>query len=690
MRIQINSIQIVSIAMLLSGCKAYEINVPQGQSPVIKENAPEICEAPKISKLEGSPADKGVLLNWTYEKPSVVLTDVFVERRNKDSEEFSVLKKLDNESQPTFSDLTAVPGNSYSYRVRVLRALSSGETCAEVSNVFTISLKLPTPPAPPAPPTTPTTQPIVILPPPPPVIPDPVPAPMVAGAPAIHFVDIESGPLTGGPGNLGAPISIFGAGFGAKAATSKVLIGGVEVSSYLVWAPAGTMGGAHNTTLDLIVVQPPRNISQGNIQVIVNGKTSAMPGPSFRVNQGKILYIAKNGSDAAVCSETAPCTTISSTIGKLAAGDLILMRGGDYPESEIWLRREYNHSGTVEQRKAIKAYPGENVYLSNGQRALIVDADYLTISGLRFLNGKSTGVSEKESLANSRVGNKFINNSFEGTISWSAIDSHGNDHVLAGNACKVSGSVVGTQGHCYYISYGNNIKLLYNIGSGAPGYGIHIFDQRRRASGDFQRVLSNILVEGNILTNSTLRSGLIIACGDEGNLGNRVENVIVRNNILAGNAHLGMAIPPYCLVRNIKVYNNTFYENGRQAISFGGTNLNQDIDVANNLFYQTENKVCKQDCTWYKTAHVSLEKPGMNVTFRNNGYAGLPATIMGTTDAMMKAGMAMFASAMNLDLRLLPGSLGLNQGISLPQATLDFFGVSRTLDAAPDLGAFEK
>jgi hypothetical protein len=78
-----------------------------------------------------------------------------------------------------------------------------------------------------------------------------------SGALEILFTDVEYGPKTGGPNNLGVPISIFGKGFGSSRGSSKVTIGGVEVGSYMVWGA----NNAHNTTLDMIVVQPGQNVS---------------------------------------------------------------------------------------------------------------------------------------------------------------------------------------------------------------------------------------------------------------------------------------------------------------------------------------------------------------------------------------------------------------------------------------------
>lgn len=122
--------------------------------------------------------------------------------------------------------------------------------------------------------------------------------------------------------------------------------------------------------------------------------------------------------------------------------------------------------------------------LTNADRPFIVDADYVTVAGIVFRNGKSLGVPDV-GLPGHR-GVRFVDDTFAGLIAWSAIDLHGDGHLLAGNVCEVTGSTVGTQGHCYYVSYGSGSKLLYNVGAGAPGYGIHIFDQQRSAQ-DFKR-----------------------------------------------------------------------------------------------------------------------------------------------------------------------------------------------------------
>lgn len=176
-------------------------------------------------------------------------------------------------------------------------------------------------------------------------------------------------------------------------------------------------------------------------------------------------------------------------------------------------------SGRDGQPLVIRNYPNETPVFTNASRPILVDASYVTFSGVHLRNGKEIGVSEHmENLLATPKGVSIVNSSVIGPIGYEGIGLHGDGHLLAGNLVRVEGSSQGTQGHCFYISYGNGVRVLYNIADGAPGYGLHIFDQVRQ-QGDFRRVISNLLVEGNVLRNSPERSGMILAMDDGGSWG---------------------------------------------------------------------------------------------------------------------------------------------------------------------------
>lgn len=497
------------------------------------------------------------------------------------------------------------------------------------------------------------------------------------GGPVVFFTDVEAGPVQGGPNNLGVPITIFGKGFGGNKGTATVTINGIEVANYLVWG----QNNANNSALDMIVVQPGPTASAGPVVVHINGKDSNND-HSFTPTTGTVYYVALSGSDAMPCSESQPSATIHHTAtNKMQAGDALLVRGGNLNDEEIWIRDVLGHSGQAGKPKIIRNYPGEQPTFTLVNRPFILDANYITVSGFHFTGGKSLGLGSETS-----HDNKAYNNTFHGTISWDAIGSHGNNHVIAGNDCNIVTSTQGTQGHCYYISHGSHLRILYNIGRGTPGYGIHVFDQRR-STPDIQRIISDVLIEGNLLAGSTKRSGLILAMGDEDGMGNYIDNVTIRNNIFTGNNHLGIAIGP--IVRNVRVHNNTFYKNGRQGITIYDEPTITAIEIKNNLFDQSANTNCLSNCSWYQDAHVQKGARAQNIQVSNNYYAPGPTMLMGVTDSLGTAGAAGFVNGDGLDFHLQDGSPAINRGTSIGSVLRDFDGRLRPSGTTHDPGAFE-
>ncbi len=331
--------------------------------------------------------------------------------------------------------------------------------------------------------------------------------------------------------------------------------------------------------------------------------------------------------------------------------------------------------------KVIRNYPEETPVFSRVDRPVILDANYITFSGFRFLSGKAIVVG-REGLRGQRV----YNSSFRGTISWDAIGTHGDDIVLAGNDCNVSASTVGTQGHCFYISHGNNIKLLYNTARGAPGYGIHVFDQKRAAD-DIVRMISNVLIEGNVVSGSTQRSGLIVAMVDEDGRGSRVDGVVIRNNVFTANNFAGVAIGGN--VRNVKIYHNTFHRNGRQGITVYDEPNVSNVEIVNNLIDQFDNTVCRTNCSWYSLAHVQTGSQAVGVVISNNFYAPGPAVVIGGVDSAPRSGQAGFVNATAGDFHLRVNSAAINSGRKLVEVTTDFDGRIRPQGSAPESGAYE-
>jgi len=398
--------------------------------------------------------------------------------------------------------------------------------------------------------------------------------------------------------------------------------------------------------------------------------------PASAIGAGDIYYVAPSGSDRNSGSQSSPWSSVEYAARKARPGDTVFVRGGTYQEGEVWLRAEYGHCGAPGKLVTIKAYPHETPVFVNSQRPFIIECDYIRIEGLHFRNGKSIGAG-----GINRTTIQLVNNNFSGAgYSWDAIGVSGNNILLEGNVCDIKASSVGTQGHCYYISHGTNIKIKNNTARGMSGYGIHVFDQRR--GGDkpgFERLIKDVVIEGNIVTNSLQRSGIILAAYDHA----RIENVIIRNNILFNNPHSGIYIPG--VVSNVKILNNTIFGNGGAALSIYGTERDvNSVVVQNNIF-----DLSNADGSTANTQHVKNEKGNSTIKLANNLYWPKPVKLLKLTDTSPVNGDPRFVSPRQENFHLQQNSAAIDRGVALPDVTMDKNGVKRPQGTGFDMGAYE-
>lgn len=393
--------------------------------------------------------------------------------------------------------------------------------------------------------------------------------------------------------------------------------------------------------------------------------------PAKTATAGETRYVSTTGSDSNSGSLNSPWATIQHAVEKSKPGDTIFVRGGTYEEGEVWLRADYHHCGTPGNLLTIKAYQNEVPVFVNSARPFIVECNYLRVEGLHLKNGKSIGVG----------GNtvQIVNNSFSGSgYAWDAIGASGSNILLEGNKCDINGNTVGTQGHCYYISDGSDITIRNNLAKGMTGYGIHVFDQRRSEDRPgFERLINNVIIEGNVVSHSQQRSGIILAAYDHA----RIENVIIRNNVLFDNAHSGIFIPG--IASNVKIYNNTLFGNGETALLiYGMTSDVTKVEIKNNIFDRTNSKSSN-------AYHVSNEKGNTSLVLQNNLYWPKPLRLDKLSDSSAVIGDPHFVNPKEENFHILPGSAAIDKGIPLSDVSHDKDGIKRPQGTAFDLGAFE-
>jgi Right handed beta helix region/Chondroitinase B len=392
---------------------------------------------------------------------------------------------------------------------------------------------------------------------------------------------------------------------------------------------------------------------------------------SQRAPQAQTYYVALGGANANAGSITQPWATVEYAGQTAKPGDTILVRGGTYAEGEVWLRAEFGHCGKAGQFVTIAAYPNETPIFTNGQRPFIIDCDYLRVQGLHFRNGKSIGIAN-----NNHV--QVVGNSFKGDgYGYDAISSEGSDILIEGNVCDINGNSVGTQGHCYYIHQGTNIVVRGNTARGMTGYGIHVFDQRRSEDPpNYERLIKDIVIEGNVCYESKERSGIIVAAYDHA----RIENILIRNNIAYANALSGIVVRSQ--VKNAQVYNNTLVDNGAEPIEISGDDPIEDLSIRNNIIDIADHG----DIFYIRNYKVAVST---TLILNTNLYWPGPPKLQNISEQRVLAGDPRFIARASRNYHLGEDSPAIDAGVVLTQVMDDIDRQSRPQGSGMDVGADE-
>jgi parallel beta-helix repeat protein len=389
---------------------------------------------------------------------------------------------------------------------------------------------------------------------------------------------------------------------------------------------------------------------------------------------GTNYYVSPNGSDSNPGTEDKPWRNLSHAVGIARAGDTIFMRGGNHAMGEVWIRRSRNMGGTPGQLLTIMAYPGEEPILA-GTRRLIIDADYVRVEGLHFrMPWTCTGWGR---------GIEIANNKFTGAQpQYGAISMGGVDVLVEGNLIEYDDAGGNNMDHGIYVHRGQRITLRNNTVIGSKGYGIHVYDEHKSsdpadwAANPF--VLKDILLEGNVVASSQIRSGIIVAKG-RGSAYITLENITLRNNVLFANDLNGI------LIRNgdhVDIFNNTIYNNGSSAIAITGSSSSpqydpSDVQVSNNIIIAPGN-----------ATHIYENSSGLGITASTNFYNGSPR-LSGISDATSVVGAPAFVNPSAEDFHLTENSEAIDRGATLASVSTDKDGIARPQGSAYDMGAYE-
>ncbi len=543
---------------------------------------------------------------------------------------------------------------------------------------------------------------------------------VAAPPPIVLYTDIASGPKSGGEGNNGAYLSIFGKNFGTDINAITVTIGGGAVARKMF------LGASYGRPdIQQLSVQLGPNVATGSIKVSIGGIDSNTD-KIFTVRAGNIYFVSLTGNDATgvpndVSHPYRTLNYLARTLGAFRAGDFAVVRGGTYTISDTangaynggWMRP--NKSGSGGSPITVYGYPGETVTIALSPGYVLFNnydtLSYWTVANFAIsltvcdINQGSNVIqagSPAASCPMSGTGKvsyiNFVNLGISGGCmsscsGCSPIEIAWSDHSkLLGVSVHDSGDAGATTSHPFYLSAEqSNTEVgwcaLYNIARSRGVLQVHQDGFGGTCYG--RKTLTDIYIHDNLFHDLNAQALL---------LGGGVGDVYIYNNLFyniglnSGNTYDDVLTFRVCGgVANIRFYNNTLYVNPYQTGAgtimtwgdvAGCTSPNSNVlqaSVYNNIFNVTES----QDI--YSRFETNYDPRSVITSDCNIWYgssSGLPS-FRGPND---KSAAPNFAYPSQADFSLLSNNACRAANVILP-IRKDIAGNLRA--ATPSIGSFE-
>jgi hypothetical protein len=418
-----------------------------------------------------------------------------------------------------------------------------------------------------------------------PVSPPPT-APCADQRPVVLYTDLQSGPNSGGEGDNGAYLSIFGKNFGTGGLGTRVhvLIGGREVAGYRYLGTSRGRPDIQQITVQIGHLGNPQPGVALPIEVLARGMHSNT-NVTFTVNPGRILYVDNvKGSDtwARVGDISRPFRHVQTPDGwgawiKARPGDIIVMRGRGSPWTDLgyehYFIRFADRSGSAPTGKrdtgpiALQGYPGEDVFIHGTQSGGMTGGCISAINGLTHpgqgrwvviadlrldCEGTDGPISEEIHGDDWRVVNNELSASTAPTSGphaprMAGITGNGSDSVWLGNHIHdVQGSF--GEAHGIYIDGQGSYEIAYNlIERIRSGNGLQTFAN----GGNGSEVIDDVTFHHNMIRDVS-KHGINIADGSRAGF-------LIYDNVVYGAAYAGIRINANTL-SGAEIYNNTLYD----------------------------------------------------------------------------------------------------------------------------------
>ncbi len=408
-----------------------------------------------------------------------------------------------------------------------------------------------------------------------------------------------------------------------------------------------------------------------------------------------------NGSNSNDGSIGSPWRDMEYGMQHISPGDTLYLRQGTYGITaggyiDVWTSN--GDDGAPGALKTVRNYPGETATIT-GQ--VFISANYWRIEGLTFDSAGMMVANENIRISQANWANinfpadwvhdiEIVGNTFIGTYGTAPLQTWASNLLVENNdLSNITSQASHPKGLGLYICSGDNLTIRGNVIQGQGGYGIQVFDQRRASGETYERVISNVTVENNILYRNAGRTsrGIIISAQDgTGPTAHTTGvNALVRNNLIYNVAYDGILIDSG--FDGVKVYNNTIYntDTGSPGI------LLRKIAATFSTNVEIKNNIIDLGANYATNDHIDAGNSTGVYTIDNNLYWPGPAKFVnGASDANAIEADPLFVNPGAFDFHLQQGSGAVDTGLPLTvDVPADMEGTLRPLGAGYDIGAYE-
>jgi hypothetical protein len=288
---------------------------------------------------------------------------------------------------------------------------------------------------------------------------------------------------------------------------------------------------------------------------------AALPRP-LPLSRGTAYYVAPNGQDSNPGTLARPWETITKAVRTLRPGQRALVRRGVYRENV-----QLSRPGTATRPITLSAYPGERPVISHPAGPLEIDTGYWRVRGFVLERAKgtsSTNVYFESGAHHVELSASEIRYSQDQGI-FSEEETR-NLHILRNRIHDNGlGHVSGQhQSHGIYLQGRLHLAANNLVFAHPFGFGIQVYDQNSRS-----------IIVNNTVTGAA-HSGIVV--GGEGG----VDNITIRNNILAFNAKYGVQTDSDCPRGPVLIDANVIFGNGDGPIQRDCSQLRVGTNVLAN------------------------------------------------------------------------------------------------------------